>query len=183
MRKGAPMTSAERREKILQLLQHSRQPVSAGAIARQFQVSRQIIVGDIALLRAANEKIAATPRGYVLESDVPAGEYRVIIACRHSGSEMEDELTTIVDNGGRVLDVTVEHAVYGQLSGQLRVGSRHDVQDFLNRLSASNSAPLSDLTGGIHLHTVAFSSRQDRDRTLAALTEKGYLLGQRESDS
>ena len=106
----------------------------------------------------------------------------MIIACRHNGSEMEDELTTIVDNGGRVLDVTVEHAVYGQLSGQLRIGSRHDVQDFINRLSASNSSPLSDLTGGIHLHTVAFSNLQDRDRTLAALTEKGYLLEQRESD-
>lgn len=176
------MTSAERREKILALLQQSRQPVSAGAIARQFQVSRQIIVGDVALLRAANEKIAATPRGYVLESDLPEGEYRVIIACRHNGSQMEDELTTIVDNGGKILDVTVEHAVYGQLSGQLRIGSRHDVNDFLERLGNSHSAPLSDLTGGIHLHTVAFSNKEDQKRTVAALTEKGYLLEQRETD-
>ncbi|WP_085832390.1 transcription repressor NadR [Clostridium merdae] len=176
------MTSAERREKILALLQQSRQPVSAGAIARQFQVSRQIIVGDVALLRAANEKIAATPRGYVLEYDLPEGEYRVIIACRHNGSQMEDELTTIVDNGGKILDVTVEHAVYGQLSGQLRIGSRYDVTDFLERLNSSHSAPLSDLTGGIHLHTVAFTSREDQERTLAALTQKGYLLEQRETD-
>lgn len=174
------MTSAERREKIMQLLRQNRQPVSAGFMARKFQVSRQIIVGDIALLRAANEKIAATPRGYVLESTIPDGEYRAIIACRHTGNEMEDELTTIVDNGGRVLDVTVEHAVYGQLSGQLHITSRYDIQDFISRLGASNSAPLSDLTGGIHLHTVSFSSRDAMERTLGALREKGYLLEQRE---
>ncbi len=177
------MTSAERRDNILQLLQQSRQPISAGTIARQFHVSRQIIVGDIALLRAANEKIAATPRGYVLESDVPDGEYRVIIAVHHNDSQMEDELTTIVDNGGKILDVTVEHAVYGQISGLLRIGSRYDVQDFLTRLKNSNSTPLSELTAGIHLHTVSFTSPLDRDRTLAVLAEKGYMLKQREMNS
>ncbi len=176
------MTSAERREHILQLLRQSSQPVSATTIAQKFHVSRQIIVGDIALLRAANEKIAATPRGYILESDVPPGEYRVIIAVHHNDSQIEDELTTIVDNGGKVLDVTVEHGVYGQISGLLRVGSRYDIQDFLARLKSSNSTPLSELTGGIHLHTVSFTSSEDRDRTLAALTEKGYMLKQLETN-
>ncbi|WP_101696194.1 transcription repressor NadR [Clostridium minihomine] len=173
------MNSAERREKIRELLRQSQQPISASTIAQQFQVSRQIIVGDIALLRASNEKIAATPRGYVMESDTPAGKYQLIIACRHSGEEMEDELTLIVDNGGKILDVTVEHAVYGQLSGQLHIYSHYDVENFISRLKKSNSAPLSDLTDGIHLHTVAFDNRQDMERTLAALTEKGYLLEQR----
>lgn len=89
------MNSTQRREKILQLLHENQHPVSASAIARQFQVSRQIIVGDIALLRAANEKISATPRGYVLETDTPSGDYEILIACRHSGDQMEDELTTM----------------------------------------------------------------------------------------
>lgn len=170
------MTSTERRENILELLRQSQQPVSASAIARQFHVSRQIIVGDIALLRAANEKIAATPRGYVLEPDAAPQGIRMIIACKHGYADMEDELNTIVDNGGRILDVTVEHAVYGQLSGRLDIASRFDVQNFIQSLNDSNSAPLSDLTEGIHLHTVAFETEQEKERTLAVLEEKGYLL-------
>lgn len=175
------MVSAKRCEKTLQFLQHSRQSVSAGVIARQLQVSRQIIVEDVTPLCVTNEKITTTSRSCVSESNIPAREYRAIIACRRNGSGMEDELITAADNGGRVLDVMAEHAVYEQLNSQLRIGSCHDVQDFINRLSTSNSTPSSDLIGGIHLRTVAFSNLQDRDRILIALTERGYLLEQRES--
>lgn len=57
-----PMRAEERRQAIRELLQRAKQPVSATALAAQFSVSRQIIVGDIALLRAAGADISATPR-------------------------------------------------------------------------------------------------------------------------
>ena len=60
------MRAEERRQAIRELLQNSKQPVSASVLAARFAVSRQIIVGDIALLRAAGADISATPRGYVI---------------------------------------------------------------------------------------------------------------------
>ena len=51
------MTAAERRTAILGLLETQVEPVNATALARQFSVSRQIIVGDVALLRAAGENV------------------------------------------------------------------------------------------------------------------------------
>ncbi len=116
------MKSSDRRNKILDMLKTGTQPISASAIAAKFDVSRQLIVGDIAILRAAGEDIAATPRGYVMQNATEQGFTRTV-ACRHSGTQMRSELYTIVDNGGAVLDVTVEHAVYGQISAKLHVFS------------------------------------------------------------
>ena len=60
-------TSAEaRRRAVAQILEEAEGPVSAAALARRFSVSRQIIVGDVALLRAGGADILATPRGYLL---------------------------------------------------------------------------------------------------------------------
>ena len=170
------MNSAQRREKILELLQQSTQPVSAGAMAADFSVSRQVIVGDIALLRAADNKISATPRGYILQPETEPGEKRYTLACRHDNSRLADELYTIVDNGGKLLDVIVEHAVYGQLSGQLHIFSRYDADRFLEKLKQSRSTPLSRLTDGIHLHTVACESEESYRRILSLLDEQGILL-------
>ena len=57
-----------RRKEILRQLQLSEKPVSASRFARDLGVSRQIIVGDVALLRAAGEDIIATSRGYKLDT-------------------------------------------------------------------------------------------------------------------
>ena len=67
------MHAEERRETILKLLRQSAQPVSASTLAAQLSVSRQIIVGDIALLRAGGADILATPRGYCLQNAAVAG--------------------------------------------------------------------------------------------------------------
>lgn len=169
------MNSSERREEILRMLKKASQPVSATAIAREFKVSRQLIVGDIALLRASGEDIAATPRGYVLQNTAEQKTVRTI-ACRHDDAQILEELYTIVDNGGAVLDVTVEHAVYGQISAGLHVFSRYDADEFLNKLNTFNAPPLSQLTGGIHLHTITCNDEESFVRVENALRDKGFLL-------
>ncbi len=169
------MHSNQRREAILQLLLENDQPISATAIARQFGVSRQIIVGDIALLRAAGEDICATPRGYLLSQHRAEGVRQTIAACHDNDQQMAQELYLIVDNGCSVLDVTVDHPVYGQLSGQLHISSRYDADQFLQTLRRHEAEPLSRLTGGVHLHTILGRDAQSVERVLAALRQAGIL--------
>lgn len=172
------MKAAERREKILSCLQHQTAPVSASALARQFSVSRQIIVGDIALLRAGGATISATPRGYLL-AQRQSGLLRKV-ASVHTGEQMEDELTICVDQGCSVLDVIVEHPVYGQLVGQLQLHSRYDVQQFVQRVKQESAHSLSELTDGIHLHTLRCPTEEAYRRVCRALDEAGYLLKEEE---
>ena len=168
------MHAEERRQVILNILNHSAQPVSATALASRFSVSRQIIVGDVALLRAAGAEISATPRGYVI---LPAATGLVRqIAVQHNAAGMEAELNVIVDHGCTVVDVIVEHPVYGQLTGPLQVSNRYEVRQFLDRCAKSDAQPLSNLTEGIHLHTLSCPDKGALDRVRAALREMGFLL-------
>ena len=156
------------------LLRQNSGPVSATAIAKEFGVSRQIIVGDVALLRAAGEQISATPRGYVLKQE--QNLQTRTIACRHDDEHLLQELYIAVDNGCAVLDVTVEHPIYGQISGQLQVFSRYDADAFLHKLEKNKANPLCALTGGIHLHTLSCPSEEACQRVLAGLREQGILF-------
>jgi len=168
------MQAEARRQKILNTLQQSHQPVSAASLAARFSVSRQIIVGDVALLRAAGEEISATPRGYVIQQS-PSGLIRQV-ACRHNGADMEAELNAMVDHGCTVLDVIVEHPIYGQLTGPLQLSSRYDVQQFIQRSLAAEAQPLSALTEGIHLHTLSCPNEDAYLRTQQVLHQMGFLL-------
>lgn len=172
------MDTAARRTAISEALRTAEKPVSASVLARRYQVSRQIIVGDIALLRAAGERIFATPRGYVYDAGHnDSGALVRTIACRHHGEKaLIEELYTVVDLGGEVLDVIVEHAVYGQLIGQLQIRSRFDVDAFVEKLNQHRAAPLSSLTEGIHLHTLSCPSEEVFSRIQKALRESGMLL-------
>ena len=169
------MEAASRRQAILDQLRTADRPVSASALAAGLNVSRQIIVGDIALLRAGGADISATPRGYVLPRATD-GITRTI-ACRHTLAQTGQELDILVDNGCTVLDVIVEHPVYGQLTGQLQISSRYDVEQFLARIRDSDAAPLSMLTGGLHLHTLCCPNEDAYTRACAALKAAGLLLG------
>ena len=168
------MEAASRRQAILDRLRTADRPVSASALAAGLNVSRQIIVGDIALLRAGGAEISATPRGYVLPRATD-GITRTI-ACRHTLAQTGQELDILVDNGCIVLDVIVEHPVYGQLTGQLQISSRYDVEQFLARIRDSDAAPLSMLTGGLHLHTLCCPNEDAYTRACAALKAAGLLL-------
>lgn len=168
------MRAEERRRLIGDLLQRAEQPLSATALAARLSVSRQVIVGDIALLRAAGADISATPRGYVVLPET-TGLVRQI-ACRHSAGEMGAELNAMVDQGCTVLDVIVEHPVYGQLTGPLQLSNRYEVSQFLERCAQSEAQPLSNLTEGIHLHSLACPDQGAYDRVRQALGALGFLL-------
>lgn len=172
------MNALSRRNAIAQILQDSNVPISAAKLAGQFGVSRQVIVGDIALLRAQGGLIAATPRGYVIARD---SSYLIrTVACCHKSHEMEAELNAIVDHGCIVRDVIVEHPVYGQLAGQLALKSRYDVQQFILRVTEADAAPLSALTDGLHLHTLLCPDEESFLRVREALSKGGFLLPEHE---
>ncbi len=169
------MTAAQRRQAIQKLLEQAERPLSASFLAARMGVSRQIVVGDVALLRAGGAVILATPRGYMMDRRAP--EHPLIVACRHDSGRLREELYTVVDAGCAVLDVVVEHPVYGQLSGQLQVFSRADADDFCTALKEGGAEPLSRLTDGIHLHTISCPSGRHRRQVLDALRLKGFLYG------
>ena len=168
------MRSEDRRKQILDILQTADTPVSAAVLAAKFSVSRQVIVGDIALLRASGTQISATPRGYVILPESTGFLYQV--ACQHTSVNMEAELNIIVDNGCTVVDVIVDHPIYGQLTGPLQLSNRYDVQQFIDRCAQSSAQPLSDLTHGVHLHTLSCPSEEAFARVKQQLLEKKYLL-------
>lgn len=167
------MDSDTRRKALAEYLRQAQKPVSAAALAREFSVSRQIIVGDVALLRAGGLEITATPRGYLLPQ--PPSGVTCTLACRHRGDQMEEELNAIVDQGCTVLDVIVEHPIYGQLTGPLRLSSRYEVAQFVARCQEESAAPLSQLTEGIHLHTVLCPDREAAQRVQEALKALNLL--------
>ncbi len=161
------MKAEERRRRIAQTLTATT-PISAATLAEQFSVSRQIIVGDIALLRAAGMDIVSTPRGYQFSQE--SGLLRTV-ACLHTPQQIRQELLVMVDNGCTVLDVVVDHPVYGQLTGQLSLASRYDVDLFVDKVQ--DTAPLSTLTGGVHLHHLRCPDEDAYRRVLAGLEELG----------
>ncbi|MFL2100520.1 transcription repressor NadR [Desemzia sp. FAM 23991] len=158
------MDASQRRESIIATLKKEHTPFSASKLAKQFGVSRQVVVGDVSLLRAAGVDIIATPRGYLLDSAArsqnPHKQFIGKIACQHTVDQTQDELYTVVDNGGELLDVIVEHPIYGELAGRLNIASRKDADRFMRRMSETETGLLSDLTNGIHLHTIACEDRE-----------------------
>lgn len=167
------MNAAQRRQRILDELSRTNLPLPAAALARRLSVSRQIIVGDVALLRAGGSSITATPRGYVL--DRPRMGLVRTVACLHSAEDMERELTLMVDQGCTVVDVVVDHPVYGQLTGPLDLSSRYDISEFIRKVEENSALPLSSLTDGVHLHTLRCPDQAAFDRVAAALEQAGFL--------
>lgn len=171
------MDAKERRNEILSRLKRADAPVSASFLAQQLSVSRQIIVGDVALLRAAGAHISATPRGYIFDDETKAFPCEGLLVCRHTPQQLREELYAIVDYGGFVIDVIIEHPIYGQLSGSLNLGSRYDVDLFLEKLQDTESArPLSVLTDGIHLHRIGCKDRETFLLIKDVLSEKGLIF-------
>lgn len=168
------MTAQERRNAILSHLQRGKSPLSATALAGLLGVSRQVIVGDVALLRAGGAEIEATPRGYQFH---PApGGYTGILACVHrTADEMRTEMYTVVDQGGVMVDVAVENPLYGELRGNLNVSSRYEVDTFLAGAASTPEGLLSRMTGGVHLHTLRCPDEETFRRIEEALRQKGLL--------
>ncbi|MDT8902409.1 transcription repressor NadR [Anaeroselena agilis] len=169
------MDARERRNRLIDKLHKTGEPVTGTALAQELGVSRQVIVGDIAILRAAGAEIYATPQGYLLPAAKPPAAATAKIACQHGWDKLADELAIIIDNGGKVLDVIVEHPVYGELKANLMLASRHDLTDFLRSLKNSGAEPLSAITGGVHLHTVEAPSPEVLARIERELERENIL--------
>ncbi|WP_408007068.1 transcription repressor NadR [Pseudalkalibacillus sp. A8] len=175
--RGDKVLGEERRDLLLQWLKQSASPLTGSYLAKKTNVSRQVIVQDISLLKARNEPIMATAHGYLYFQTVPSNKkYSRIIACQHSSEETIDELNTIVDFGVTVKDVTIEHPVYGDLTGAIMLKNRHDVEQFKNKVQETNASYLLELTDGVHLHTIEADSEVQLDQVCLALENKGYLL-------
>ena len=171
--------SDQRRQRIVGIISSARQPVTGTDLAMQLSVSRQIVVQDMAILRAAGADIISTPRGYLIGSKhASRAKFRGTLAVHHSRDQISQELNALVDVGLRVVDVIIDHPIYGELRGLLMLESRADVRAFLSRLEGTE--PLSSLTRGVHLHTVEASRAGAIEEGREALREVGILL---EADS
>ena len=166
------MTGSERRQELLQLLSGTQTPLSGTALAKHFGVSRQVIVQDMALLRAQGHEVLSTNRGYLIQAPLRVSR---IFKVFHTSEQIADELCTIVDLGGTAEDVFVHHKIYGQIQAPLHNSSRRDVQIFLEELKSCKSTPLKDVTSGYHYHTVSADSNETLDLIGQELEKKGYL--------
>lgn len=182
------MTGEERRRELLKTIRGSVRPISGTALAGKFQVSRQIIVQDIALLRMKYPEIYSTPKGYCIAGmpqqdrvlpdpgTAAVPEVRRVFHVSHSDSQIEDELNAIVDMGGKVLDVFIEHGMYGSIRAELSVQCRRHVQKFMEGIRSGKSSPLKNLTSGVHYHTVEADSEETLDLIEQELEKRGYLV-------
>jgi len=175
------MNGTERRNRILELLQQSTIPLSGSALAKELGVSRQIIVQDMALLRARSDvEILSTYQGYLIRQEEKV--HRRVFKVRHKTERTEEELLEIVDLGGRVEDVFVYHSVYGIVRGQLGLSSRKDVRDFMARLAASRSTPLMQITDDYHYHTVSAEDERTLDQIQSRLRDLELLAPLRDHE-
>ena len=156
-------------------MQTSDKPVSATNFANEFSVTRQVIVADIALLRASGYSIRAEHKGYVLEKSATDITLRRLVV-KHGQNEVTDELYAVVDHGGKVIDVIVEHSIYGQITAELNLSSRYDVDRFILRIHETGAKPLSFLTEGLHIHTVAVRDEDSFQRIVGRLNELNILV-------
>lgn len=168
---------SQRRIKIIDILSNRSAPISGAELAKQFGVSRQVIVQDVALLRAENRDILSTNKGYLLfkprSDDYSCKE---VILVKHTEEQILDEMSSIVDLGGRMLDVSIDHDLYGQIRSDLVINNAEDAGDFYQKMRESTSKPLCALTDDYHYHTISAPSAKAMELIKADLREKGYLI-------
>ncbi|MCR5666051.1 MAG: transcription repressor NadR [Eubacterium sp.] len=166
------MNGEERRTEIVNLLHASSKPLSGDAIAREMNVSRQVIVQDIALLRANGIEILSTNRGYLIQG---SSGYCRVFKVIHGDDEVADELSAIVSLGGRIKDVFVYHKIYGVMRATLNIRSQQDIDNYMKELSGGKSSLLKNVTSGYHYHTVEADSERLLDLIQEELQRKRYL--------
>ncbi len=166
------MTGLQRREEIVKMLKNTREPMTGKLLSETFSVSRQIIVQDITMIKSSGTNIISTNKGYL----IPVMEMTTrVFKVHHLDEEIEDELFTIVDHGGKILDVFIRHKVYGELRAPMNISSRLDVLGFVENIKSGKSTPLKNVTANYHYHTVAAPSEQVLDLIEMELKKKNYL--------
>lgn len=176
-RKDVILEGNQRRKAILSYLSSKTSPVSGTELAREFRVSRQVIVQDVALLRAENRDILSTNKGYLLFHPLDSGNRLTeVILVRHTQEQTIEEMRSIVDYGGRMLDVSIDHDLYGQIRVDLVINNLQDAEEFCQKMSHSHSKPLKILTDDCHYHTITVPSQKALAQIRTELSEKGILL-------
>lgn len=170
------MLGEKRREELLTLLKNSSSPIKGTELAKHTNVSRQVIVNDMNLLKARNEPIIATSQGYLYIQQDHTSTYEKKVVCLHTAEQTEDEMMTIVDCGVTLKNVIVEHPVYGEITASMMVSNRLEVKQFIERVQQTNANFLSALTNGTHLHVISAPTKQQLDQAVQLLREKGYLV-------
>ena len=168
------MNSTERREEIIKLLHNSEKPIKGNEIANKYNVTRQVIVRDIAILRAKNNEIIATPDGYIINRD--NNLIKAIIAVNHSEEDMFKEMNIIIKYGGIIEDVIVEHPLYGEMKGMLMIKNYNELDKFLNKYKEYDAKLLSVLTNGVHLHTISVDSEENLQLIMKELKEENFII-------
>lgn len=167
------MKAEERRMAIATKLLSESDPVSGGELSTLFGASRQIIVQDIAMLRASGYDIISTHSGYIIKAS-PLCERTFKV--RHTSAETEDELTRIVELGGTVVNVFVWHKVYGRIEGQLNIFSHRGIDQLLDGIKSGKSTELMHVTSGYHYHTVRADSEEILNKIGESLSTAGYIV-------
>ena len=170
------MNGETRRDTIKQMLLDAQQPLTGTALAGALHVSRQVIVQDIALMRAEHLPILSTNKGYLLRPDAShITQPKRVFFVRHSTEQVMEEFMIVLDLGGRILDVSVEHELYGPIRADLSIESAQDAAEFIERLAACRDNPLKVLTDDCHFHTVAAPSEKLLDLIEGELRARGFL--------
>ncbi len=167
------MNAENRRKEMALFLSAEAKAIPGAQLAEKFHVSRQIIVQDIALLKAAGYEILSTHNGYVLQKSPHAER---VFKTRHTKEQTADELNAIVELGGVVVDEFVWHKVYGKVEAKLNIFSKYLVEQFIDGVRSGKSTELMDITGGYHYHTVRADSEETLDRIAARLDTLGFML-------
>ena len=168
------MNSIERREEIYKLLLKSEVPLKGVDIAKMYSVTRQVIVKDIAILRAKGNSIMATPDGYIVSKN--DNNVRAIIAVNHREDQLIEEMSIIIKYGGIIEDVIVEHPLYGEIRGMLMIKNYNELNKFNKKYNNQEARLLSVLTKGIHLHTIAAKNNEDIEAIISELKEHNFIV-------
>lgn len=161
------MDRMQRVKYVLHRLATAGGPIKGSTLAAECQVSRQIIVGDIATLRGLGKKVVATSHGYqMVIPEKPA--FKEILQCHHGVEKLQEELYAIVDLGGAVLNVSVEHQCYGYLKMDMSVRTREDADHFVSYVKSGRASFMTDLKDGIHRYLIEAKSK----KTMFQIREK-----------
>ncbi|MGT2935883.1 3H domain-containing protein [Streptococcus castoreus] len=169
------MKAEERRQKIIKCLNEKQEALSATYLAKSLGVSRQVIVGDVALLRAQKFEIISTPKGYVMSNALFSHQYCARIVCQHGLDKTKMELDIILAHDGIVSNVEVEHPIYGMITAPLNIKSQADVTNFIAKLNESKAELLSSLTEGLHSHLISCPSQEAFEEIQQDLKMTGIL--------
>ena len=168
------MNSIERRDNIINLLLESNEPIKGNVIAKKYSVTRQVIVKDIAILRAKGKSIIATPDGYIINKN--ENKVKAIIAVIHNEEEMFDEMSIVIKYGGTIEDVIVEHPLYGEITAMLMIKNYNELNKFVQKYQEQRARLLSVLTNGVHLHTISAENEDDINLIISELKKNNFIV-------